>query len=70
MKTNTNTTPVWLITGCSTGFGRSLAEHVLERGHRLVATARKPELLKELAERGDTLICAAPRAIRTNLGIG
>jgi len=22
MKTNTNTTPVWLITGCSTGFGR------------------------------------------------
>jgi NAD(P)-dependent dehydrogenase (short-subunit alcohol dehydrogenase family) len=53
MKTNTNTTPVWLITGCSTDFGRSLAEHVLERGHRLVATARKP---KELAERGDTLI--------------
>ena len=41
MKTNTNTTPVWLITGCSTGFGRSLAEYVLERGHRLVATARK-----------------------------
>ncbi len=29
---------------------------MLERGHRLVATARKPEMLKELAERGDTLM--------------
>ena len=24
--------PVWFITGCSTGFGRELAKHVLERG--------------------------------------
>jgi NAD(P)-dependent dehydrogenase (short-subunit alcohol dehydrogenase family) len=32
--------PVWLITGCSTGFGRELATLVLERGWRAVVTAR------------------------------
>lgn len=31
---------VWLITGCSRGLGRALAEAVLAAGHRLVATAR------------------------------
>jgi NAD(P)-dependent dehydrogenase (short-subunit alcohol dehydrogenase family) len=30
----------WLITGCSTGLGRHLAEAVLERGHNAVVTAR------------------------------
>jgi NAD(P)-dependent dehydrogenase (short-subunit alcohol dehydrogenase family) len=33
-------TPVWFITGCSTGFGRELAKLVLERGWRAVVTAR------------------------------
>jgi NAD(P)-dependent dehydrogenase (short-subunit alcohol dehydrogenase family) len=32
--------PVWLITGCSTGFGRELASLVLARGGRAVVTAR------------------------------
>ena len=46
--------PVWLITGCSTGFGRELAKLVIDRGWRLVATARKPDALADLAEgRGD-----------------
>ncbi|HEY5307308.1 MAG TPA: short-chain dehydrogenase/reductase, partial [Casimicrobiaceae bacterium] len=31
---------VWLITGCSRGLGRELAQSVLAAGHRLVATAR------------------------------
>jgi NAD(P)-dependent dehydrogenase (short-subunit alcohol dehydrogenase family) len=30
----------WLITGCSTGLGRALAEAVLASGHNAVATAR------------------------------
>ena len=30
----TTETPVWFITGCSTGFGRELAKHVLELGYR------------------------------------
>jgi NAD(P)-dependent dehydrogenase (short-subunit alcohol dehydrogenase family) len=44
----TNNPKVWLITGSSTGFGRSLAEAVLAKGDRLIATARKPEQLSEL----------------------
>jgi NAD(P)-dependent dehydrogenase (short-subunit alcohol dehydrogenase family) len=37
-----------MITGCSTGFGRVLAELLLARGKRVAATARKPEMLTEL----------------------
>ena len=44
----TTDAPVWFITGCSTGFGRELALKVLERGWRLVATARKPEQIQDL----------------------
>jgi NAD(P)-dependent dehydrogenase (short-subunit alcohol dehydrogenase family) len=33
---------VWLITGCSRGLGRELAQAVLGAGHRLLATARAP----------------------------
>src|SRR5271165_5720709 len=35
-----NDKPVWLITGCSTGFGRELAKILIERGYRVAATAR------------------------------
>ena len=42
---------VWFITGTSTGIGRELAETALEKGYRVVATARKPEVLKDLAEK-------------------
>jgi NAD(P)-dependent dehydrogenase (short-subunit alcohol dehydrogenase family) len=31
---------VWLVTGCSSGLGRALAQRVLERGQRCVVTAR------------------------------
>ncbi|MFE6742106.1 oxidoreductase [Streptomyces tubercidicus] len=34
--------PVWFITGCSSGLGRALAQAVLERGWRAVVTARYP----------------------------
>ena len=43
-----NESPVWFITGCSSGLGRALAQRVLARGHRLVATARRPETLADL----------------------
>lgn len=46
----------WLITGSSRGIGRALAEAVLQAGHRLVATARDPAQLAELASRyGDAV---------------
>ncbi len=32
----------WLITGCSTGLGRSFAEAVLDRGHNVVVTGKQP----------------------------
>jgi NAD(P)-dependent dehydrogenase (short-subunit alcohol dehydrogenase family) len=41
---------VWLITGSSTGFGRVLAEVLLKKGDRVVATARKPEQLEDLSQ--------------------
>jgi NAD(P)-dependent dehydrogenase (short-subunit alcohol dehydrogenase family) len=42
-------TPVWFITGCSTGLGRALAQRATERGLRVVATARDASQLAELA---------------------
>ena len=42
------TATTWLVTGCSTGFGRAMAEELLERGDNVVATARRLELLEPL----------------------
>lgn len=39
----------WLITGCSSGFGRELAIQALQRGERVVLTARDPSKIAELA---------------------
>ncbi len=43
-----NARPVWLITGCSTGFGRELATILIGRGYRVVATARDAARIAEL----------------------
>lgn len=40
--------PVWFITGCSTGFGRELAQSVLRRGWRAVVTARDASRVQDL----------------------
>jgi NAD(P)-dependent dehydrogenase (short-subunit alcohol dehydrogenase family) len=45
--------PVWFITGCSTGFGRELAKLVLARGWRAVVTARKVEEVQDLVNGHD-----------------
>lgn len=44
---------VWLITGCSTGFGRELAHIVLAGGGRVVATARDAGRVQDLADGHD-----------------
>ncbi|MER7756996.1 oxidoreductase [Kitasatospora sp. NPDC097643] len=44
-------TRTWLITGASRGFGRCLAEAVLESGDQVLATARRPEQLADLVSR-------------------
>lgn len=41
----------WLVTGCSRGLGRALAEAVAASGDRLVATARDPDTLADLFDR-------------------
>ncbi len=52
--------PVWLITGCSTGFGRELATLVLERGWRAVVTARDPSQVEAFAKQyGDRALVRA-----------
>ena len=59
IKSTMNTTskpPVWLITGCSTGFGHELALQALVRGFRTVVTARQPDEVKALADKGEALI--------------
>ncbi|MGW0216401.1 oxidoreductase [Micromonospora chokoriensis] len=68
---------VWLITGCTRGLGRALAEAVLADGDQLVATARNPSQLNALSDRyGDqvqpialdvTVPAAARDAVRTTV---
>ena len=56
----TSTTPIWFITGASSGLGRALAEAVLARGWRAAITARRPETLTDLvAQHGDRALALA-----------
>ena len=42
--------PTWLITGCSSGLGRALAEAVIGAGHNAVVTARNVTSVADLSE--------------------
>ena len=56
----TDTDRTWLITGCSSGFGRELTLELIERGERVVATARRRETIEDLAARSpDTVLAVA-----------
>ena len=44
------TSPVWFITGCSTGFGHELAKLVLARGWRAIVTARDKARVADLVQ--------------------
>ena len=47
----------WFITGASKGFGREWAQAALERGDRVAATARRPEMLDALVDaHGDAVL--------------
>ena len=47
-----------LITGCSSGIGHETASHLAAKGHRVFATARRPEAIEDLREAGcETLAC-------------
>ncbi|HEV7781838.1 MAG TPA: SDR family NAD(P)-dependent oxidoreductase, partial [Chitinophagaceae bacterium] len=48
---------VWFITGCSTGFGRNLAQEVLQKGDKVAVTARNTNDIKDLvAQYPDTAV--------------
>jgi NAD(P)-dependent dehydrogenase (short-subunit alcohol dehydrogenase family) len=40
----------WLITGCSTGFGREIARAALESGHQVAVTARRADAVRDLVD--------------------
>src|SRR6516162_3971981 len=55
-RKDTPMSKTWFITGASSGFGRELAELLLQRGNRVAATVRKPDALEDLvAKYGDRL---------------
>jgi NAD(P)-dependent dehydrogenase (short-subunit alcohol dehydrogenase family) len=52
--------PTWLITGCSTGLGRHLAQAVLARGYNAIVTARDSIKVQDLVdEYPDTALALA-----------
>lgn len=67
-----------LITGCSSGIGEALATELNQRGHRVYATARRPDTLAGLAQAGcqtlgldvndEDSIAAAMEAVQADVG--
>ncbi|BBZ44271.1 oxidoreductase [Mycobacterium parmense] len=50
----------WLITGCSTGFGREIARAALQDGHQVVVTARRADTVADLVDEfGDRALAVA-----------
>jgi NADP-dependent 3-hydroxy acid dehydrogenase YdfG len=49
--------------GSSRGLGRQIAKATLAAGHRLVATARRPDSLADLADRYGSQILPLPRDV-------
>ncbi|WP_250526787.1 oxidoreductase [Caballeronia sp. GAWG2-1] len=67
MSASKQDTPVWFITGCSTGFGRELASAVLARGWRAVVAARDPARVADIVEpAGDRAIAVRLDVTRPN----
>ncbi len=59
--------PVWLISGCSSGMGREIAACALEKGCRVAASARRPEVLDDLVSGyPDTALALALDVTDTN----
>lgn len=55
----TEKSPVWFISGCSTGFGRELAQQTIARGFNVVVTARNPDSIADLVNGHDNALAVA-----------
>lgn len=60
---------VWLITGCSSGFGREIAIAAAKRGDTVVATSRNTAKLNELKSAGNVIpirldVCASDEEVQ------
>jgi NAD(P)-dependent dehydrogenase (short-subunit alcohol dehydrogenase family) len=51
---------VWFVTASSRGLGRAVVEEALKAGNRVVATARRPEALHDLAASPNGHLLAVP----------
>jgi NAD(P)-dependent dehydrogenase (short-subunit alcohol dehydrogenase family) len=51
-----NSSKTILITGCSSGIGYATAMELKNRGHKVIATARKPEDVSRLTQEGFTAV--------------
>jgi hypothetical protein len=47
---------VYLITGCSSGFGASYVDHILDRGDKVIATARNSSRIEKLKDKGAEIL--------------
>jgi NADP-dependent 3-hydroxy acid dehydrogenase YdfG len=66
--------PVWFITGCSTGFGRAFVGAAIAHGFRVLATARDPRKLDDLIagheDRARTLALDVTNAAQIKQAVG
>ncbi|KAF2257654.1 NAD(P)-binding protein [Lojkania enalia] len=62
---------VWLVTGCSSGFGEQFVHSILARGDKVIATARALEKISHLEQAGAAVlqldITASQQSIRNTI---
>lgn len=56
------TPKVWVVTGCSGGFGLAIAKEILRQGHKVIATSRNTNQMGELKDAGADVLALDVRA--------
>lgn len=60
---------VWFVTGAGRGIGRHITQAALEVGDRVVATARRPEVLDDLQSRSSGRLVVLPLDVADRLAV-